>query len=291
MNYEVVHTTEYFYEGPISLCHNIARLMPRSTATQFCKKTNVHISPQPDAVKEYTDFFGNKVLYFAIQQEHKKLTVTVSSLISKDNAVVKNSHYNTISWEEARKLFSEQRPEYFDARQYIPETEMTEISSEVREYALSSFSPGKSLFDATYDLMQRIHRDFEFKPGFTTIATPLITVMKLRKGVCQDFAHLAIACLRSMGLASRYVSGYIETLPAPGKEKLVGVDASHAWFAVFIPHTGWVDFDPTNNQVPSDQHITIGWGRDYADITPLKGIILSSGQHKLRVSVDVKRVG
>jgi transglutaminase-like putative cysteine protease len=291
MNYEVVHTTEYFYQGPISLCHNIAKLMPRSTALQFCKKTSVHISPQPDAIKEYTDFFGNKVVYFAIQQEHKKLTVTVSSLISKDNAAGKNNLYNSISWEDAQKLFGEQRPEYFDARQYISETEMTAISDDVKAYALISFTPGRSLFDATYDLMQRIHKDFEFKPGFTTIATPVITVMKLRKGVCQDFAHLAIACMRSMGLPSRYVSGYIETLPAPGKEKLVGVDASHAWFAVFIPQTGWVDFDPTNNQVPSDQHITIGWGRDYADITPLKGVILSSGQHKLRVSVDVKRVG
>jgi len=291
MNYEVVHTTEYLYEGTISLCHNIARLMPRSTGTQFCKKTSVHISPQPDAVNEYTDFFGNKVLYFAIQQEHKKLIVTVSSQITKDNALPKNNYYNTMAWEEARKLFSDQRPEYFDARQYIPETPMTEISPEITEYAFASFVPGRPLFDAASDLMNRIHKDFEFKPGFTTIATPLITVMKLRKGVCQDFAHLAIACMRSMGLASRYVSGYIETLPPPGKEKLVGVDASHAWFAVFIPQTGWVDFDPTNNQVPSDQHITIGWGRDYADITPLKGVILSSGQHKLNVSVDVKRVG
>ena len=146
------------------------------------------------------------------------------------------------------------------------------------------------MFDATKELMQRIYHDFKFKPGFTTVATPLAEVMKERKGVCQDFAHFAIACLRSIGLPARYVSGYIETTPPPGVEKLTGVDASHAWFALYIPNVGWLDFDPTNNQVPGLQHITIGWGRDYADIAPLKGVILSSGPHKLDVTVDVKRV-
>ena len=135
--------------------------------------------------------------------------------------------------------------------------------------------------------MNRIHKDFEFKPGFTTIATPLITVMKLRKGVCQDFAHLAIACMRSMGLASRYVSGYIETLPPPGKEKLVGVDASHAWFAVFIPQTGWVDFDPTNNCLVHESHVTIAWGRDYGDVCPIQGVFVGGGEHQIGVSVEV----
>ncbi|MCW3117083.1 MAG: Transglutaminase [Chitinophagaceae bacterium] len=289
-NYQVVHTTEYVYDDTISLCHNIARLIPRSTPNQFCKKTNVRIDPQPDVMNEYIDFFGNKVLYFAIQHEHKKLTVTVSSVVSKDNTGPKMNYHQSIAWEEAKKLLSEQRPECLDAKQYIPETPMTESSPEIIAYTSHSFTPGRPLFDAVFDLMHRIHHDFEFKTNFTTIATPVTTVMHERKGVCQDFAHLAIACLRSLGLAARYVSGYIETLPSPGKEKLVGMDASHAWFSVFIPQTGWVDLDPTNNQVPADQHITIGWGRDYADITPLKGVILSSGKHKLNVSVDVKRV-
>ena len=140
------------------------------------------------------------------------------------------------------------------------------------------------------DLTKRIYSEFEYKPGFTTIATPVDDVLRDRKGVCQDFAHLAIACLRSIGLPARYISGYIETIPPPGVAKLSGADASHAWFAVYVPGSGWLDFDPTNNQVPGLQHITIGWGRDYADITPLKGVILSSGQHKLDVSVDVKRI-
>jgi transglutaminase-like putative cysteine protease len=167
---------------------------------------------------------------------------------------------------------------------------MTALSPAIPAYALESFLPGRSLFEAVHDLMNRIHRDFEFKPGLTTIATPLANVMEQHKGVCQDFAHLAIACLRSMGLPARYVSGYVETIPPPGKEKLSGVDASHAWFSVFIPQTGWIDFDPTNNMIPTDQHISIGWGRDYSDITPLKGVVFSSGQHALHVSVNVKRV-
>jgi transglutaminase-like putative cysteine protease len=291
MDYEVTHITEYLYQDSTSLCYNIARLLPRSTGNQFCKKTNVRISPQPDVVNEYLDFYGNKVLYFAIQQEHKKLTVTVTSVIVKDNAAPKANYNNEISWEEVRSLLREQKPEFLDARQYIPETAMTAVTPPITSYALQSFTAGKSLFDVVNDLMQRINKDFEFKPGFTTIATPLDTVMQQRKGVCQDFAHLAVACMRSMGLPARYVSGYIETLAPPGKEKLTGVDASHAWFSVFIPQSGWIDFDPTNNQIPSDRHITIGWGRDYADITPLKGVIMSSGQHKLNVSVDVRRTG
>ncbi len=290
MDYEVIHTTEYLYEDSTSLCHNIARLMPRSTSTQFCKKTNVRISPHPDVVNEYLDFFGNKTLYFAIQQEHRKLTVTVQSVIVKDNAAPKIDFNREITWEEASALLHEQRPEYLDARQYVPETPMTAITGPIRDYAIPSFTPGRSLFDAVNDLMQRIFVEFEFKAGFTAIATPLEAVMQLRKGVCQDFAHLAIACIRSMGLAARYVSGYIETLAPPGKEKLAGVDASHAWFSVFIPGSGWADFDPTNNQRPAERHLTIGWGRDYADISPLKGVIMSSGRHKLAVSVDVRRI-
>jgi transglutaminase-like putative cysteine protease len=172
----------------------------------------------------------------------------------------------------------------------VPETPVTSFEAGITNYALQSFTPGRPIYEAVYNLMGRIYKDFEFKPGFTTIATPLSEVMKQRKGVCQDFAHVGIACLRSIGLPARYVSGYIETLPPPGVEKLVGVDASHAWFSVFIPNIGWLDFDPTNNVVPSDQHITIGWGRDYFDITPLKGVILSSGPHRLSVSVDVRRV-
>jgi len=289
--YKVIHKTLYTYSGPVSLCHNIARLVPRATGRQLCRSSRILIDPYPDVLTEYEDFFGNKVMYFAIQREHNDLRVTVLSEIEKSARVAPEiSLYGNTPWEEVRQQLSAQGHAYIDALQYIPETPMTTITPEVAAYAQQSFTPGRSLYAAAHELMQRIHRDFRFQPGFTTIATPLSELMKQRRGVCQDFAHLAIACVRSAGLPARYISGYLETLPPPGVEKLHGVDASHAWFGVFIPDMGWVEFDPTNNQLPADQHITIGWGRDYADIAPLKGVIVSSGGHQLAVSVDVRRI-
>jgi transglutaminase-like putative cysteine protease len=265
--------------------------MPRNTGGQHCKNVSVIISPEPDVINEYEDFFGNKVVYFAIQEEHEKLTVTVSSEITRYEAnELRSDLYINIPWEQVKELIRDQTSENFDARQYQAQTPMTIWNAEVENFALESFTPGRPVYEATLDLTRRIYSGFEYKPGFTTIATPVNDVMRERKGVCQDFAHLAIACLRSVGLAARYVSGYIETEPPKSGEKLVGVDASHAWFALYIPNEGWMDFDPTNNQVPGIQHITIGWGRDYSDITPLKGVILSSGPHKLDVSVDVRRI-
>ena len=290
MNYQVTHTTAYTYKQSVSLCHNIARLMPRDTYNQVCKSVSVIISPQPDVVNEYEDFFGNKVMYFAIQEEHEKLTVTVSSEITRLPIAKEMNAGTNMPWEQINQLLLKPLPENFDARQFIAQTPMTAGNEEIQAFARLSFTPSRPIFEATLDLTKRIYTEFEYKPGFTTIATPVNDVLKNRKGVCQDFAHLAIACLRSIGLPVRYVSGYIETIPSPGVPKLTGADASHAWFAVYVPGAGWLDFDPTNNQVPGLQHITIGWGRDYADITPLKGVILSSGQHKLDVSVDVRRI-
>lgn len=292
MQYQVTHTTKYTYPQPVSLCHNIARLLVRNSDGQVCTNTSIAINPEPDILQEYDDYFGNRVIYFAIQKEHRELMVTIQSTVEKQlqqNQVL--DFYKDISWESARQMLLEPGDANFEARQFVYETSYTKSSDEILQYTLPSFAPGRSVFEAVKDIMHRIYKDFEFDPGFTTLATPLSQVMAARKGVCQDFAHLAIACLRAMGLPARYVSGYIETLPPEGKEKLVGVDASHAWFSVFIPNTGWVDFDPTNNILPGLQHITIGWGRDYADITPLKGIIQSSGTHELAVSVDVRRIG
>src|SRR5450432_1659236 len=197
--------------------------------------------------------------------------------------------YRNAGLEEVRYELSMLKIEAAEIKQYILETPMTAWTPEIIAYSMESFVAGRSVFESAENLVQRIFNDFEYKPGITTIATPLSQVMKQRKGVCQDFAHLAISCLRSIGLPARYVSGYIETLSPEGVEKLICADASHAWFSVFIPGMGWTDFDPTNNCIVSDQHITIGWGRDYADIAPLEGIILSSGSHELTVSVDVKR--
>lgn len=290
MKYKITHNTTYHYFEPVSLCHNIVRLLPRNTIEQTLKSVKVEIDPLPNILREYADFFGNKIIYFTIEQEHKKLSVTVTSEIEKNiSPVLTFNLYANFAWEGVQQELLKSKPEYFDARQYIAETKMTEPDAAIKTYAAVSFTPGRSLFEVSKDLMERIYRDFSFQSGFTTVATPLSIVMKERKGVCQDFAHLAVACIRSKGLPARYVSGYIETKAPPGQKKLIGIDASHAWFSVFIPNVGWLDFDPTNNQIPTDHHITVGWGRDYKDIAPLNGIILSSGPHRLSVAVDVRR--
>ena len=197
-----------------------------------------------------------------------------------------------MAWElVAQRLQSDRTAEVLDALQYTLDSPMIESNEKLAAYARHSLLPGRPLLQAVNELMQRIFADFTYDPEFSSIATPLSEVLKHKRGVCQDFAHLAIACLRSQGLAARYVSGYIETLPAPGKERLVGADASHAWFSVYLPDAGWIDFDPTNNQMPIDKHITVAWGRDFSDVTPLKGIAFGGGQHKLHVSVDVRNLG
>jgi transglutaminase-like putative cysteine protease len=290
MKYTIEHKTVYSYLEPVSLCHNIARLVPRNTSDQTCTGTTIQISPQPNRVNEYEDFFGNKIIYFSIEQEHRELSVCVRSEVQKKpQGQTNNTLHGDAAMGNLEMELQGPKSEAADIRQYIFETPMTAWDQGILDYARISFTPGRSVFEATEELTRRIYKDFEYKPGHTTISTPLAVVMKQRKGVCQDFAHLAIACLRSLGLPARYVSGYIETKSPEGVEKLVGVDASHAWFSVYIPGRGWTDFDPTNNCLVSDQHITIGWGRDYADIAPLEGIILSSGSHELTVSVDVKR--
>ncbi|CAN5396144.1 transglutaminase family protein [soil metagenome] len=291
MYHKVVHKTDYIYQEAVSLCHNIVRLTPRSTNKQFCKSSVIKIIPEPDVLIEYEDFFGNKLVYFTIEKEHKKLSVHVTSEIEKLlPANERPPQNNPVTWEETCLLTAASANGLTDVKQFIASTPMTEADDAIEAYAKQSFPQGRPLYEGCKNLMNRIFADFKFQSGFTTISTPLSVVMKERKGVCQDFAHLAIACLRSLGLPTRYISGYIETIPPPGVEKLIGVDASHAWFSVYIPKSGWVEFDPTNNLIPDNQHIAIGWGRDYADITPLKGVIMSSGKHELRVSVDVRRV-
>ncbi len=290
MLYSVEHTTKYKYNEQVSLCHNIAALSPRSTGQQICKSSNMIISPLPDILEEHTDFFGNKLFYFVVEQEHEELTVTVKSQIEKIINADTEPAISNQSWESVRDILHTSTGEYIDEKQFTLPAAITAPTDEIKNYAALSFTTGKPLYEAVYHLINRIYTDFRFTPGFTTISTPLSVVMKERKGVCQDFAHLAISCVQSLGLSARYVSGYLETHAPEGKEKLTGVDASHAWFAVFIPGMGWVDFDPTNNQLAKEQYITIGWGRDYFDVIPLKGVIMSSSSHELMVSVDVKRI-
>lgn len=290
MLYSVEHTTKYQYHEQVSLCHNIAALTPRNTDKQICRSFNIIISPLPEILEEHTDFFGNKLYYFVVEQEHSALTVTVKSQIEKIITTDIPTPYPEQSWEAVRDMLLASAGELMDEKQFTHPTDITAATEEIKNYAGLSFPPGKPLYEAVFHLISRIYTDFSFTPGFTTISTPLSVVMKEKKGVCQDFAHLAISCIHSMGLPARYISGYLETLAPAGKEKLTGVDASHAWIAVFIPGMGWVDFDPTNNQVATEQYITIGWGRDYFDVIPLKGVIISSSSHELSVSVDVKRI-
>lgn len=290
MNYRVVHKTSYEYSAPAGLCHNEARLLPRQMARQRCLTSSLSIEPTPVDYQERLDFFGNRVVYFTIQQPHDKLVVTATSELSVTEQQDLLAFGSDIPWETVRDRLREERStEMLDALQFVLDSPMIVADGEMADYAQDSFNPGRPLLDAVQDLMQRIHKDFTYDPGFTTIATPLSEVIAHRRGVCQDFAHFAIGCLRSQGLAARYVSGYLETVPPPGQQRLVGADESHAWFSVFLPGSGWLDFDPTNNQLPSERHITVAWGRDFSDVTPLKGVAFGGGEHELKVSVDVEK--
>ena len=291
MNFRVTHKTRYVYSESVSLCHNEVRLVPRALPHQRVTSGKITVTPAPSALRERDDFFGNRVCYFAVQQPHDELTVTVASSVRVLEPPNRDTPLGeSCAWETARdRLEHPDDPDTLEACQFAFNSPLVAASRELFDYALPSFTAGRPILLAAQDLMTRIFYEFTFKPGFTTISTPLSDVLQHRRGVCQDFAHLAIGCLRSMGLAARYVSGYIETLPPPGQERLQGADVSHAWFSVFAPDVGWLDFDPTNNLIPRDQHIITAWGRDFSDVTPLKGILFSGGSHRLIVSVDVER--
>jgi transglutaminase-like putative cysteine protease len=290
VKYRISHVTRYRYSEPVSLCHNQAHLKPRSHKGQAVSRDQIKIEPWPAVSREHRDFFGNRVNYFSIQQAHEVLEVTALSEVEVTPAALPPGHA-TPAWEAVRDQLRQNREQTgLHARLFALESPSAGFDADVREYATASFPPGRPLLEGARDLMGRIHGEFAYDPHFTTVATPLAEVMRHRRGVCQDFAHLAIACLRSLGLAARYVSGYLETLPPPGQSKLQGADASHAWFAIYLPRFGWVDFDPTNNQIPGEQHVTTALGRDYNDVTPLKGIFYGGGEHQLEVAVDMERV-
>lgn len=288
MKYRVIHTTEFDYEARVGLCYNEARLLPRELPQQKVLSSALEIHPQPNDHFPRLDYFGNRTDYFSIQQPHDTLRVTATSVVEV-TALPQLDLVEPLPWEAARdRQYYDHSPSIFEATQYALDSPSIAVDAQLCDYARPSFPPGRPLLEAVHDLMQRIYREFKYDPEFSTIATPLKEVLAHRSGVCQDFAHLAIGCLRAFGLAARYVSGYIETQPPPGKQRLVGADASHAWFSVFQPGSGWFDFDPTNNQMPHEQHITVAWGRDFTDVTPLKGVAYGGGEHELKVAVDVE---
>ena len=290
MRYRIEHRTGYRYDAPVSRCRNEAHLRPRDTDRQACVSSDLVVDPVPTSWSERADFYGNPVASFVVDGPFLEMTVTATSLVD----VADGDPPTAVGpgWSEALDLLTNDlSPEMLDAREFCFESPLVSTAKVVRDYAEPSFVAGAPLVDVVTDLTERIHRDFVYDPGFTTVTTPLDEVLDHRHGVCQDFAHLAVGCVRSMGLAARYVSGYLETAPPPGTERLVGADASHAWLSVFVPGWGWLDLDPTNDKIVGNDYVTTAWGRDYADVSPLKGIVFGGGDsHTLDVAVDVARV-
>lgn len=290
MKYKIKHTTHYRYTSQVSMCFNEARLTPLNNAHQTCTRNQFTINPVPESTHNRVDYYGNQVTSFDILTPHRELIVTVYSEVQVTDHAQNGLFYRDHTWEFVRdKLAGENKGDALELREYTLMSPLIPETAGIREYAEQSFPANRPLIDAVTDLNQRIFTDFKYQPESTTISTPLDDVLKNRRGVCQDFAHLAIACLRSLGLPAAYISGYLETLPPPGEEKLEGSDASHAWIAVHIPDCGWMQFDPTNNMVVGEQHIMLGFGRDFADVSPLKGVIYGGDAHDLSVSVDVTR--
>jgi len=288
MKYRVIHRTEYEYSDTANVCHNIAHISPRPDARQQCHSHYLSVVPQPSVLEEMTDHFGNRLYYFSIEKPHKSMVVTATSLVDVGRHA-KEPTFSASAWRDmADSLKVLPDADAMLVKEFMMESPMIPHIEEITAFARPSFEVHAGLLDAATDLMQRIFREFTYDPAFTTLATPLRDVVQHKRGVCQDFAHLAIGALRSHGLAARYVSGYMETLPPEGKEKLVGADASHAWLSVFIPDAGWIDLDPTNNKIPDQRYIVLGWGRDYSDVPPLKGVIFGGGTPKMSVSVDVE---
>jgi transglutaminase-like putative cysteine protease len=288
VNFEIVHMTDYNYDAPVSVSHHVARLSPRALPRQDCVQHELQIDPAPAAKATHVDYFGNTVTFFAMQGAHNRLTVRARSTVAV-RAATRPSPSDTPPWDTA--LDPSALP--IDAIEYLFDSTMprsSAASADLAAYTRSSFPPERPLIEAVVDLTRRIHEDFTYDPRATTVATPLVDVFQSRRGVCQDFAHLEIACLRSLGLSARYVSGYLETVPPSDTPRLVGGGASHAWLAVYCPGAGWIDVDPTNNLLPSDTHVTLAWGREYGDVSPIRGVILGGGGHSLRVNVEVTRL-
>lgn len=287
MNYSVRHKTSYSYADGVSLCQNILRLRPRDHPWQKCLKHELKIAPTPSSHDSRVDFFGNHVTWISLDEHHKEFHASALSEVRID-ARPELDVTRTAPWESVRDLLKGSAdPAHIEARQYAFDSPHVALAAELAEYAGKSFTPGRPIFEANLELTQRIHTEFSFVPGSTDLETSALDVLRLRRGVCQDFAHLQIGCLRSLGLAARYVSGYLATKPPPGRERLVGADASHAWVGLFEPAVGWVDFDPTNGLIPAESHITLAWARDYDEIAPVRGITVGGGSHWLGVAVDV----
>lgn len=286
MRYRVRHTTTYAYSNAVSVCHNQLHLCPRQCPHQACTFHELMVFPEAAMVSRSLDYFGNPVTYFTLQEPHQALTMTANSVV--EVAPVEAPAVGVApAWEDVRDATRRDRSAAgLEVYQFVFDSPYVAAGEELLAYAAPSFTPRRPLLEAVWDLTERIYTEFTYDPGATAVNTPLHDVMRLRRGVCQDFAHLQIGCLRSLGLPVRYVSGYLVTQPAAG-DALVGADASHAWLSVHCPGQGWVDVDPTNNLWPSDRHVTVAIGRDYGDVSPIRGVFLGGGDHTMEVVVDV----
>ncbi len=290
MNYAITHRTTYEYEAPVTASFHAARFEPLTTAGQKCLEFSIHISPAPAVRKSRADYFGNLISFFSIQEMHRKLEVIARSRVSVAQMTVPQLP-TSAPWEDVVARFRDPiSPADVNPYEFCLNSPLLMANPAFADYARASFPAGTPTLVGARDLTRRIFRDFKYDSRATTVATPLDEVWKKRAGVCQDFAHIAIAALRSLGIPARYVSGYLRTLPPVGKPRMIGADASHAWFAVYCPQHGWMDFDPTNDLLVGSDHITVAVGRDFSDVSPLSGILTGGGEHEVFVAVDVAPV-
>jgi transglutaminase-like putative cysteine protease len=289
--YEITHTTTYDYLGDVSVSHHLLRLTPRHYGKQHCLTHELTVTPEPGTVSTHRDYFGNPTHFIGIETSHQQLVVKSCSRVALSPAFIPEP-LETPAWEAVRsRCRDDHSGQTLEAHEFTYPSPLVANSDDFTEYASVSFTSSRPVLDAVIDLMRRIEEDFTFDAAATTVTTPPAEVFRKRRGVCQDFAHFQIACLRSHGLPARYVSGYLETDPAPGQPKLRGIDASHAWVSFFCPGIGWLDVDPTNSCFPSLRHVTLGWGRDYSDVCPVRGVLVGAQSQTLRVAVDVNGLG
>jgi transglutaminase-like putative cysteine protease len=291
--YRVKHVTAYQYGVPVSTSHHELHVLLRGSPNQRIRSESLLVDPTPAVRRDRFDWFGNRATHLAIHERHNHLTVTSQTEIELSAPPPPATDGGP--WEATRDwVRAAADREARAAAEWALASPHVELSSAARDFALPSFLPGRPLVEAAKDLMSRLHAELTYDQTATDVSTPVDEVLHGGRGVCQDFAHVQIACLRALGLPARYVSGYLSTTPPPGKPRLVGADASHAWLSICSPHlgpSGWLDLDPTNDVVPTDRHVTVAYGRDFGDVTPMRGVLLGGGHHELHVSVDVAPVG
>lgn len=286
--YHIRHRTTYRGAEPISIGHNQAWLRPRDLPYQSCDEFRLRVSPSPSVLTHRLDAFGNDVATFCFNEGYEHLVVEARSVVTLTRAEA--SLAGTRSWNEvAQDLHRSTSDADLYALQFLYDSGLVPRLPQAADLGRDLFPAGRPIAEAGHELMQRIHAEFKFAPDATSVQTHVLQVLEKRQGVCQDFAHIMLCVLRSLGVAARYVSGYLRTIPPPGQPKLIGADASHAWVSVYCGmESGWIDFDPTNNLVPALEHITVAWGRDYADVPPLRGVYVGGSQPHLEVNVDVE---